>query len=159
MVLVQEIPVPLVVCPIRAALDDLVGSFAVHIKANQCIVCVVFQNRLLPIVKIIGNDGIVDRALYTTAQRIVGEIVGKTCGGDLLQLLVSHVVESKSIMNLDLVVGSIGHCATAYRSVLIDAVRAVVGTVYNGAIACLIQSIGERAHQIRRPLAMPVKIC
>jgi hypothetical protein len=36
--------VPLVVCSVCAALDDFVDTFPVQVKANQAIVCVVFQD-------------------------------------------------------------------------------------------------------------------
>ena len=84
MILLREIPVPLVVCAVCAALNDFIDAFSIQVKSNQDIVFVVFQNRLLPVVKIIGSDGIVDRAFHATAQRVVAEIVRKTRGGDLL---------------------------------------------------------------------------
>ena len=148
-VLLQKIPVPYITHAICAALDNFVDSFSVHIKADQRITCVIFQNRLVAVVEVISGQCIVDRAFHTAAKRIVGKIVGKICGGDLLQLLVSHVVVSKSVIQLDLVLASVGYCATGYRGVLIDGVWGVARAVYSGAIACLIQSIREGAGQIR----------
>ena len=74
-VLLLEIPVPLIICPVRAALDDFVDPFPIHVKANQATAGVVLQNRVPPVITIIGSASIVHCPFHASTKCVVGEIV------------------------------------------------------------------------------------
>src|SRR5207247_4608676 len=76
MILLREIPVPLIIRSVSAALNDFVYPLPIHVKANHGIVYVVFQDRLLPIVNVIGgNTARGHGPFHATAKRVVGELV------------------------------------------------------------------------------------
>src|ERR1043166_4931053 len=113
MVLLEEIPMPLAIRPVGAALQDFINSFSIQVKANSVAICVILEDRLFAIVDVVGGVIVAIKcALHTATQCIVNEpiIVSPNLYAD--QLFVIEVIAKGIAVTISIIDGSQPvHCA------------------------------------------------
>src|SRR5581483_1953749 len=143
-VLVQIIGVPFTVGPNGHPLQNFVHPFAVHVHAHRRPARVIFQDRFVAIVKVIGGGPTAERAFHTPPESVVGHGVNNTPGGGRGQSLIVDVRVGDAGVSLNLVVWAVHHAVASGG-------RVRTGDVvvhHAGAVAGLVQVVGEVVTQV-----------
>src|SRR4029453_3110404 len=109
---------------VRNALKNFIDPFAIHVPAHLPTARVVFQNRFLSVVNVIGPHAI-ENAFHAAAQGIICEIVSVRAIAGPREMLIVDVGVTNVLVVTDLVLGTVADRASGHRGVLVESVGGV----------------------------------